>query len=72
MSITINSQKVLRTGDKIINKHTGKVGVIHYVFETSGQMSFEQEVSKIESALVDDGNQISNVLINDIELLRRK
>lgn len=68
MEITINPQKILRTGDTIINKKTGKKGIIHYVCERSGQYTFERVVSELGSVLFDTGKNIIELPIKYIDL----
>lgn len=70
MELTINPQKILRTGDVVINKNTGLRGTIHYLYEKGGQTTFEHEVSKLEAVQFDNGEKIIDVKINEIDLIR--
>lgn len=68
MELTISPQKILRTGDIVIDKNTKSLGTIHYVIEKGGQSSFEKEVAKLEAIQFDNGERIVTLPIEQIEL----
>lgn len=72
MDTALNPQKILRTGDKVIDTRTNSLGTIHYVVEKGGQLTFEREVSFLESVLIDNGEKIIDVPIENIQLNRRR
>ena len=69
MEISLKPNKILRTGDQIIDKVTNQKGTIHYLVENGGQTTFEREVSFLESVQFDNGSEIVVLPIERINLI---
>ena len=72
MSTSLNPNKILRTGDEIIDTTTQERGVIHYVCEKNGQMTFEREVSQLQSVQYDNGSKLIILPIAKVGIYRSK
>jgi len=72
MEISINLQKILRTGDLIINKETGIKGKIHYLVELDNQLTFESEVRFLKAIQFDNGKEIETIPISQVELTKKE
>lgn len=70
--MSVNPQRVLRTGDVVLNTATGRQGSIHYVVEKDGQITFEGVISNLSGVLLYNGDNIVKVDITNIETPRRK
>lgn len=62
--------KVIRTGDVLTLLTNGTKGIVHYVVEYNGQLSFESIRSNIKSLIFDNGKDIIEVPINDVKIMR--
>lgn len=64
----INSQTILRTGDKI--NYLNQTLVIHLVMEKTGQTTFEGRVKECQSVVAYDGSHIKEIDIDNITLFK--
>lgn len=64
----VNSQRYIRTGDKITIKKSNQTAIVHYIVNTKNQMSFDEPVGKITKLLVYCGDKIEHLFPKDIIL----
>lgn len=62
-----SSQKYIRTGDTVETINNTK-GIVHYVVNKENQMSFDEPICKIKKLIVDCGDKIEHLLLNEIKL----
>jgi hypothetical protein len=62
VSVDVNVQKYIRTGDRVTSKEDKKKRVIHYLINNKDETSFEEPVSKIKKLIVYNGLQIETLI----------
>lgn len=62
----INSQRHIRTGDKVQSKKDMQKKVVHYIVDFADQLSFEEPVSRIKKLLVYNGKEVETLLPKDL------
>ena len=62
----VNSQKYVRTGDRVTVKKTNKKSVVHYLLNSENQLSFDEPFCRIKKILVDCGDKIEHLLPNEV------
>lgn len=63
----VNSQKYIRTGDKVISKKDNKKRVVHYVVNNEDQISFDEPLSKIKKLIVYCGSSIEHLFPTELK-----
>lgn len=65
--MSVSTQKYIRTGDLVETKDN-KRGTVHYLVNKENQLSFDEPICKINKLIIDCGDKIEHLLLNDIKL----